>query len=89
MSGISRREVEVSDPLGLHLRPASVFVQKSQQFQAKIRISFKGRVADGRSILDLMLLAADCGARLELEAIGPDAEEAATILGALIEEGFL
>jgi phosphotransferase system HPr (HPr) family protein len=81
----SRRQVEVTSAFGFHFRAASRFVQLSQQFQVKIRVSCDGRAADGRSILDLIALAAGCGARLELEAMGPDAEEAATALCAHID----
>lgn len=88
MGESSRREKEITNTLGLHLRAATRFVQLSQRFQAKVRVSYDGRAADGRSILDLMMLAAGCGARLELEATGPDAEEATDALCALIEQGF-
>jgi phosphocarrier protein len=88
MPGLSRRQGELTNALGLHLRAATQFVRLSERFQAKVRVSCNGRAADGRSILDLVLLAAECGARLELEATGPDAEEATAALCALIEVGF-
>ncbi|MGO9467518.1 MAG: HPr family phosphocarrier protein, partial [Isosphaeraceae bacterium] len=74
---------------GFHLRAAGRFVHLSRHFQATIRVFCDGRGADGRSILDLMLLTAECGARLELEAIGPDAEEATALLAALVEQPIL
>jgi phosphocarrier protein len=88
MPGSSRRQSEILNALGLHLRAATRFVELSQQFHAKVRVSYNGRVADGCSILELVMLAAGCGARLELEATGPDAEAAATALSALIEARF-
>jgi phosphocarrier protein HPr len=88
MPGSSRREIEITDAVGFHLRSASRFVRLSQQFQADVRVSCNGRAANGRSILDLMMLAAECGARLELEMTGPDADAALTTLGALVENGF-
>jgi phosphocarrier protein len=84
----SRRQMEMTNALGLHLRAAAQFVQLSQQFQAKVRVSCNGRAADGCSILSLVMLSAECGARLELEAIGPDAEAATAALCTLIAEGF-
>ena len=54
----------------------------------EVRVSCNGRAADGRSILDLMTLAAESGAQLELEAIGPDAEAATAALCSLIEDRF-
>ncbi len=78
----SRRQVEVTNPLGFHMRAASLFVQLSQQFRAEVRVCCNGRAANGRSILDLLTLAAEFGARIELEAIGPDAEAATAALRA-------
>ncbi len=88
MPELSRRQVEITNALGFHLRAVSQFVQLSRQFQANVRVCYDGRAADGRSILDLMTLAAGCGARLEIEATGLEAEEAIAALGALIEARF-
>jgi phosphocarrier protein HPr len=59
-----------------------------QRFDAKVRVSCNGLAADGRSILDLMTLTAECGTQLELEATGLDAEEAVAALCTLIEAQF-
>ena len=88
MSGSTRRLVEVTNELGLHLRAASRFVQVCRRFQSAIRVSCGGQVADGSSVLDLMSLAAECGARLELEADGPDAREAVAALVSFVEGRF-
>ena len=53
-----RRQVEIINALGLHLRPAAKFVKTADRFQAEIRVHFKGQVFDGRSILALASLAA-------------------------------
>ena len=76
----SRRQVELTNGLGLHLRAASRLVQLAQQFQSEVRVLCEGRTADGKSILDLMTLAAQRGSRLEIEACGGDAEEAIAAL---------
>lgn len=88
MPEASREQVELTNSFGLHLRAAARFVQLSQQFRASVRVSCDGRAADGRSVLDLMTLAAERGAVLELEAVGPDAGEAVAALCALIEARF-
>jgi phosphocarrier protein HPr len=88
MSGPSRRQVEIRNSLGFHLRAACRFVQLSRQFQADVHVFCNGRRANGGSVLDLMMLAAGCGARLDLEVTGPDAEPAAAALCALIEDGI-
>lgn len=87
MPTTSRRPIEITDPLGLHFRPAGAFVRTAQQFRAAIRVVRDGRAVDGKSILDLMTLAAEFGTRLELEACGPDAEEALAALCGLVQSG--
>lgn len=83
-----RRQVEITNALGLHLRPAAKFVKTADQFQAEIRIWYKGHDYDGRSILDLAGLAAERGSRLEIEATGPDAEIALSALADLVLAEF-
>ena len=80
MTGLSRQTVEITNGLGLHLRAAYRLVQLSQQFQSEVRLLCNGAVADAKSILDLMTLAADCGSRIEIETKGADAEQAASAL---------
>ncbi len=83
-----KRQVEVINALGLHLRAADRFVRLAQQFRAEIRVACDGRSASGWSILDLATLAAACGSRLALEADGPDAEQALDALTDLIGRRF-
>lgn len=85
---VLRRQVEIINALGLHLRPAVKFVKTADRFQAEIRVHFKGQVHDGRSILALATLAAERGSKLELEACGPDAEAALEALAELILAEF-
>ncbi|QDV39589.1 HPr family phosphocarrier protein [Tautonia plasticadhaerens] len=82
--GPVHRRFEVTDPAGLHLRAAARLAQAAAGFVAEVRVRGDGRVADARSILDLMMLAADCGSRLDLEARGADAEAAARVLADLV-----
>ena len=82
------RQAEIVNVEGLHLRPADQFVRLAHQFRAEVRVSCGDKFANGKSILDLATLAAGRGARLELEAVGPDAEEALAALAGLIESGF-
>ena len=84
----SRRQVEIVNALGLHLRAAAKFVQLAGQFQADVRITHEGHMASGASVLDLTALAAPRGSCLELEADGPDAEAALDALAELIVRHF-
>ncbi len=87
-SHVARRQVEILNAYGLHLRPADKFVRLAHQFQAEISIHYQGHQFNGKSILDLTTLAAECGTRLDLEARGPDAEEALTALADLVSARF-
>lgn len=83
-----RRQVEITNALGLHLRPAVKFVKLADCFASEIRVVHKGQAIDGKSILGLAGLAVERGTRLELEASGPDAEDALTALVELIAAEF-
>jgi phosphocarrier protein HPr len=85
---IARRQVEITYPLGLHLRAANTFATLARSFRAETRVSSDGKEADGKSILDLLTLAAACGSVLDLEARGPDAEAVVAALVELVQGGF-
>jgi phosphocarrier protein len=81
---VARRQVAVNNVLGLHLRVANKFVIMANAFQSDVRVCCKGVIADGRSILSLLSLAAEHGTTLALEAEGCDAEDAVAALANLI-----
>ncbi len=84
----SARIVTVTNPQGLHLRPADMFARLAMQFESTIEIVREGDRFDGKSILSLMTLAAEQGTQLLLEASGPDADEALDALAELFGRGF-
>ncbi len=84
----SNRLVTVTNPQGLHARPADMFVRLAMQFESTIEIVRDGDRFDGKSILSLMTLAAEQGTQLLLQAIGPDADEALAALAELFRRGF-
>lgn len=83
------RQVTLTVPHGLHLTPISQLVRCASGYSSSIRILFDGRSADGKSVYDLMLLAAPCGSELTLEAQGADAAAAVDSLSQLFNGGFL
>src|SRR5271163_4074945 len=85
---VARRQVEVLNSSGLHLRPAYKFVELALHYQAEIRVHHNGNEINGKSILDLATLAAECGTLLDLEARGPDALEALEALADLFDARF-
>jgi phosphocarrier protein len=78
-------EFVVASELGLHARPAGLFVRLADRFEAEIKVGRGGDWVDGRSILSLLSLAASRGTVLCVRAVGPDAREAVAALGALLE----
>lgn len=84
----ARRHVEITNEYGLHLGPAAKFVKLAGRFQSEIRVHHNGKDINGKSILDLTLLAAETGTVLLLEARGPDAEEAVDALARLVVSQF-
>lgn len=85
---VARREVEIVNTLGLHLRAAGKFVEFARAFQADVAVICDGRKVSGKSILDLATLAAECGTRLVLDVEGPDAEAAVDALAGLVVRRF-
>ncbi|HTI50351.1 MAG TPA: HPr family phosphocarrier protein [Planctomycetaceae bacterium] len=82
------RDVVVSLENGLHLTPSSQIVQLAQKFSCQLLIRKGERVADGKSMLDLMQLAAEHGETLRLEAQGDDATDAIAAIARLFEQNF-
>jgi phosphotransferase system HPr (HPr) family protein len=79
------RQATVRGKNGLHMRPAEVFARQASQFESRIEVIREDVRVDGKSILDVMLLAAVPGTVLTLEATGPDATAALEALVKLIE----
>jgi phosphocarrier protein len=82
------KELTVANKLGLHARPAAMFVRVANRFQSEILVEKDGEEINGKSIMGLMLLAAGCGSRLKVTAIGADAESAVRDLEELIARKF-
>jgi phosphocarrier protein HPr len=82
------RTVVVSNPQGLHARPAEMFVKAASQYQAKIEVIKDGNRVDGKSILNILTLGAVQGTELCLEATGPDAQDALLTLSELFARSF-
>ena len=82
------RAVTIRNPQGLHARPADLFVTIASRFDASVEVVKNGERVDGKSILDILTLAATSGTQLLIEATGHDAEAAAEALVQLIEQGF-
>ena len=82
------REVTILNHQGLHARPVMQFVDTAAQFAAEVRVQCNDTVVDGKSPMEMMLLAATQGTQLKLKARGEDATEAVDALVDLVERRF-
>ena len=82
------RVVTVSNPQGLHARPAEMFVRMANQFEARIEVIKDGECVNGKSILEILTLFAVQGTQLSIRATGCDASDAVKSLTELFAEGF-
>ncbi len=85
---MTEREFTIPNTLGLHARPAAMLAQEAGKFKAAITILKDGLEVNGKSVMGLMLLAAECGSKLKIRADGPDEGPALDALRSLFERKF-
>jgi phosphocarrier protein HPr len=78
-------EIEIKNADGLHMRPAMQFVDLASKFDSEINVSNDLTTVDGKSIMQMSMLAATCGTKLKVRAEGADAKEAIDALRNLVE----
>ena len=78
----------IKNRLGLHARPATLFVQEASKFKSHIFVVKAGLEVNGKSIMGLMLLAAEAGSKLTVKADGPDEVKALEALGKIFDVKF-
>ncbi len=82
------REVEVVNANGIHARPAAEIVKTAAKFTSHITIGRDGVEVNGKSIMGVMMLAAECGSTVRVSAEGADEDAAVEALAALIASKF-
>ena len=82
------KELTVVNKLGIHARPAAMFVRTSNKFDCQIYVEKDGERVNGKSIMGLMMLAAGPGSRLQVIAEGVDSSKAIAELEALLKRKF-
>ncbi len=80
------KEVHIKNKSGLHARPASLFVNKSNNFKSEITIVFNGKEVQAKSILGVMGIGAKQGSKVILRAKGEDAYDAVEQLSSFLEK---
>jgi phosphocarrier protein len=86
--GTYSRELIIRNSRGLHARASAKFVKCAEGFDAEVQVSREGHTVPGTSIMGLMMLAAQPGSSILVEAKGPEAEAALEALAELVAEGF-
>ena len=81
-------EFEIVNELGLHARAAAKLVRIAGGFRSRIEVEKAGQTADAKSIMGVLLLCGEKGARVRVRAWGDDADDAVSAIGALIADGF-
>ena len=87
-SGTLTRTLVIGNKRGLHARAAAKFVRTAGQYDAAVRVAFKGQEVSGLSIMGLMMLAAGIGSSIVLSCSGRQATDAMAALAALVEGKF-
>lgn len=82
------KDLVVTNKLGVHARPAAMFVKVANRFTSDIMVEKDGETVNGKSIMGLMMLAAGPGSKLHVRASGPDAAQAVTELEELLKRKF-
>ena len=86
--GDCERTLAIQNKSGLHARPAATFVKLANTFASEVAVRREDLEVNGKSIMGMMMLAAECGCEITIRATGPDAEQAVQGLAELVERRF-
>ena len=84
----AQRAVRIANKYGLHARPAAEFVKTANRFGCDIFVAKEDLEVNGKSIMGMMMLAAECGSEITIRATGNESAAAVDALVALVEHGF-
>jgi phosphocarrier protein HPr len=82
------KEITIINRLGLHARPAAMFVRIASRYRSEVWVAKEGEEINGKSIMGLMMLAAGQGSKLTIRCEGPDAGKVMEELEELIQNKF-
>ncbi len=81
-------DLEIKNSLGLHARPASLFVQIASMYESEVMVEKDGETVNGKSLMGLLMLAAGYGTKIKVTVTGSDAETAFLAIVNLIDSKF-
>ena len=85
---MTEKTLVIKNKLGLHAKPAGMFVREATKYKSSIAVVKDGLEVNGKSIMGLMLLAAESGSKLVIKADGPDEAQALAALENLFNKRF-
>ncbi len=83
-----RKKVKIANKMGLHARPSALLVRAATKYRSDFHIEKDGTTINGKSIMGVMMLAAECGSTIELIADGVDEEYLINEISEMITSGF-
>lgn len=83
-----RKKVTITNKMGLHARPSALLVRAATKYRSEFHIEKDGTTINGKSIMGVMMLAAECGSTIELIADGVDEEYLINEISEMITTGF-
>ncbi len=87
-SPLVKKDLLITNKLGIHARPAAMFVKTANRFACDVFVEKDGETINGKSIMGLMMLAAGPGSTVTLHAHGNDAAQAVSEIEALVKRKF-
>jgi|GEM_PF-207810 len=81
-----KKTLTVTPRLGMHARPAGAFVREASRFKSEIMVAKDGSEVNGKSVMQMMLLAAECGSQITVRITGPDEAAALAVIEQLFKE---
>lgn len=84
----ARRTTTIVNKQGWHARPSALIVRTANGFKSDVRITINGQVANGKSMMEVIMLASPCGTQVDITARGVDADACAAAIEQVIASGF-
>ena len=81
---MASKTVTITNPTGLHTRPGGIFVSKAKEFESYLFVEHDGKKVNGKSLLKVLSVGIKNGSEVTVTAEGPDADQAAEVLGELL-----
>ena len=82
------KQTKISNPMGMHMRPAGMFANAMMKFDSDVNLVANGKTVNAKSIMNLIAACIKCGTEVEVQCSGPDEEAALVEAVRLIDSGL-